>query len=283
MFRAKKNRRKVDVAKKTGELKAAVKTHAPAVLKVIGLFAGAAVLVLGSIHGWRWATTSPTFALEDVVVRGNAHAPEGELIRLGQLELGQNLVALDTFALEATLATHPWVKRAHVRRHFPRRLTVDVIEQEAVAVLAMGELYLVNPDGVPFKRLSPQDGVDLPLVTGLDRDALVERREATLMQLRQAVEAARAYSSAKVSKGFGLSEVAVSDDGVTLVTVDGQRVQLGDGAVGEKLERLAKVRAQLEQRQLQASVVRLDNRRRAGWVTVELLAAAPRGAKAQAK
>lgn len=283
MLRSKKNRRKVDVAKKTGELKAAVKAHAPAALKVIGLFAGAAVLVLGSIHGWRWATTSPTFALEDVVIRGNAHAPEGELLRLGQLELGQNLVALDTFGLEATLATHPWVKRAHVRRHFPRRLSVDVVEQDAVAVLAMGELYLVNDEGVPFKRLSPQDGVDLPLVTGLERDELVERREAALGKLRAAIDAARAYAGTRPAKGFGLSEVAVSDDGVTLVTVDGQRVQLGEGALAEKLDRLSKVRAQLEQRQLQASVVRLDNRRRAGWVTVELLAAAPRGAKAQAK
>jgi hypothetical protein len=72
---------------------------------------------------------------------------------------------------------------------------------------------------------------------------------------------AEAYSRSLVSKGHPLSEVALTQFGVTLVPTSGQRVDFGDGEVEAKLGRLGRVRKELARRTMTASVIHLDNRR----------------------
>ena len=76
MFRSKRNRRRVDVAKKTGELKAAAKHHGPSVLKLLALLTASVAIFFGAQEGWRWATTSKTFALTEVKVAGQQEATD---------------------------------------------------------------------------------------------------------------------------------------------------------------------------------------------------------------
>lgn len=251
-FRPKKNRRRVDVAKKTGELKAAAKQHAPTALKVLGLLALSTGLTWAGVEGWRWATTTPRLALREVVVSGQARATEAELVRLSGAVLGLNVFALDTAAMERSIGTHPWVRKVRVHRALPSRLLVEVTEHQAVALLALGELYLVDEAGEPFKRLTPTDAMDLPLVTGIDREEFLgDGRPGALAQLRRGIDVAKAYGAAfGGGRGERLSEVNVTLDGVVLVTGSGQEVRLGEGDVQAGLDRLERVRHELKLRAL---------------------------------
>ncbi len=269
IFRPKKNRRRVDVAKQTGELKAAAKEHGPTVLKVIGLLVLSAGLTWGGVEGWRWATTTPTFALEDVTVRGALRASEQELATVGGLVPGLNLVALDVGAVEQGLAKHPWVKSARVTRRFPRRVEVNIIEHSPVALGSVDDqLYLLDDDGTPFKRVQAGDGVDLPLITGVDRRAFASSAAEPRAQLARALAVLFAYGASDASRGHPASEVHVSFDEVSVITADGEEIVLGDGELEKRLERLAVARRELESRKLVAAVIRLDNRVRPEWVSV---------------
>lgn len=275
IFRSKRNRRRVDVAKKTGELKAAAKNHAPVVLKLCGLVLAFVAIFFGASEGWKWATTSRTFALSEVQVSGQEAATDVELVRLGGVLLGQNLIAMDVGAMERAIATHPWVKSVKVTRHLPSRLTIQVEEHRAVALLSMGELYLVNEDSVPFKRIKPGDSVDLPLVNGIDREAFAEKREEGLQSLRDAVALIEAYAAEPTARELPLSEINLHPEGVTAVTTTGQEIEFGEGDVTAKLARLARVRKELHARSLVAEVIRLDNRARPSWVAVQIAAKKP--------
>lgn len=270
LFRPKRNRRRVDVAKKTGELKAAAKQHGPLVLRALASIALSIGLAWGAWEGWQWATTTPRFALTDVAFTGTTRATDAELTKLGGIVAGSNLVAMDVGAIERALTAHPWVKSVRVRRHLPSRLTVDVVEHEPVALLAIGELYLVNQDAEPFKRVKMDDGLDLPLVTGIERERFLGARAQALVDLRRAVEVAQSYAASPASKGRALSEVHVEPDAVSLVTLDGQEIRLGEGPVGAQLARLERVQRELNARAQVAEVIRLDNRVRPEWVTVTL-------------
>src|SRR5438128_1952811 len=124
LLRTKKNRRRVDV-------KAAAKAHAPFAAKLVV----AAVLIVGVGFGaqlaWAWAQVSPRFAVKGVVIRGNARATDAELTRLAGLTDAPNVFQLDVDAVERAVATHPWVRTAHVMRHFPSHLEIQVTEHEA--------------------------------------------------------------------------------------------------------------------------------------------------------
>lgn len=275
MFRSKRNRRRVDVAKKTGELKAAAKHHGPSVLKLLALLTASVAIFFGAQEGWRWATTSKTFALTEVKVAGQQEATDVELVRLAGLLLGQNLFVMDVRSMERAISTHPWVKSVRVTRHFPSRLTVEVEEHRAVAMLSMGDLYLVNEGGVPFKRIKPGDSFDLPLVTGIDREALAQQQEGALGQLRDALALIETWGAEEGASKEPLSEVNLHPEGVTAVTTKGLQIEFGEGDVPAKFARLSRVRKELSARSLGAEVIRLDNRQRPSWVAVQIAAKKP--------
>ncbi|MFY0570394.1 cell division protein FtsQ/DivIB [Archangium lansingense] len=269
-FGKSKNRRRQDAAQTKEAVTGAVRSHGPGVLKVILLTGLTCALVWGGIELRRWALSSPTFLLKETSFSGLQRATPGELLKLSGLTVGQNLWSLDVETLERTMSTHPWVRTVEVRRHFPSSVSVEVVEHMPAALAALGDLYLVDEDGEPFKRLQPGDKLDLPLVTGMDREGYLADEAKTRERFRQALEVARAYAATEPGKRERLSEVRVAAEGLVLVLADGTEAWLGEGETDAKLQRLSRVREELRARGLAAEVIHLENRARPGWVAVKL-------------
>lgn len=275
-FGSGKNRRRVDAAQRRQEVTGAVRRHAGTVLRALLAVALTAGLAYGGYFAWGWARTSPAFALEQLTFHGLHRATEVELAKLSGLAPGQNLFVLDTAALEKAMAAHPWVRSVKVSRRFPHGVAVQVEEHVPAAMVVLGDLYLLDREGEPFKRLQPGDAVDLPLVSGVDRDAYVAHPEAVEARLREALATLSAYADSPAGKGAPLSELRLGDDGMALVVgKGGQEILLGEGDVAEKLSRLAQVKQALQSRQLSAEIIHLENRARPGWVAVKLSASTP--------
>jgi cell division protein FtsQ len=269
-FGKSKNRRRQDAAQQKEAVTGAVRTHGPGLLKAILLTGLTCALVWGGIEVRRWALSSPTFLLKETTFSGLERAAPGELLKLSGLTVGQNLWSLDVGALERTMSAHPWVRTVEVRRHFPSSVSVEVTEHVPVAVAVLGDLYLLDEEGEPFKRLQPGDTLDLPLVTGLDREGYLADEAGVRERFRGALAVAEAYGATQPGKRERLSEVRVSPEGLVLLTSEGQEVLLGEGETEEKLKRLGRVREELRARGLSAQVIHLDNRARPGWVAVKL-------------
>lgn len=270
----KKNRRRIN----TAEQKARLLTFARVAGRVLGLTAAGVVVVaavaMGAQAGWTWAQNSPLFGLKGVKWKGLSHGSASVLEAHLGLKLGDNVVRLSPSALEKQLALEPWVASAKVTRDFPDRLRIDVVEQVALATLSLGDLYLVNADGLPFKRLQPGDHVSVPLVTGLSREDYQAHPADTLARVRLALEVIASFDRSPLAKTESLSEVRLDSDGIAAVLGDGVEARLGDQGFAEKLERLLRVRKELKSRSLEARVLRLDNRVRPNWVTVQRTSAA---------
>ncbi|PTL77776.1 cell division protein FtsQ/DivIB [Vitiosangium sp. GDMCC 1.1324] len=269
-FGKSKNRRRQDAAQQKEAVKGAVRTHGPGLLKAILLTGLTFALVWGGIELRRWALSSPTFLLKETTFSGLQRATPGELLKLSGLTVGQNLWALDVGALERAMSTHPWVRSVEVRRHFPASVSVEVVEHVPAALAVLSDLYLLDEDGEPFKRLQPGDTLDLPLVTGLDREDYLADEAKTRERYRQALAVVDAYAATQPGKRERLSEVRVSPEGMVLVMADGMEVRMGEGETDAKLQRLSRVREELRARGLSAQVIHLENRARPGWVAVKL-------------
>ncbi|MBZ4410274.1 FtsQ-type POTRA domain-containing protein [Myxococcus sp. XM-1-1-1] len=269
-FGRSKNRRRQDSAQRNEAVKSAVRSKGPGVVKVLALTLTTGLLVWGGVETRKWALSSPRFELAAVSFTGLERASRVELLRLAALTKGQNLWTLDTGALERAMRQHPWVKKVEVTRRFPNRVSVQVSEHVPEALAVLGELYVLDEEGEPFKRVTPGDGLDLPLVTGVDRDGYVADPQVARQRFQAALEVARAYTSASPGKPERLSEVRMDGREVTLVAASGQEVRLGEGDSEVKLQRLARVRRELSARGLAAEIIHLDNRARPGWVAVKI-------------
>jgi cell division protein FtsQ len=156
----------------------------------------AAAAILSAIGGTAYAgyhfvTTSPRFAITQITVQGNRHLSADQIRAMLPLAIGDNVFAADLDGATRALRTSPWLVRAEVHRILPHTIVVDVGEREPAALVELGGLYLVDASGHPFKRatLEEDDGVGLPVITGLDREVYLATPELTASSARDALAA----------------------------------------------------------------------------------------------
>jgi cell division protein FtsQ len=220
---------------------------------------------------WHWALESPFFALHEVAFEGNQRATEEELLGLAGLSKGENLLQLDKAKVQQAMLAHPWVKSAKVHKRHPKKLEIHLKEYREVAILALGDLYLLDESGEPFKRMQPGEQIDLPLVTGVDRESFVDDLGQSQRTLKAALAALRAFRAEEE----GLSEVRMEGQEAVLILNSGQEVLLGESGFEKKVRKLKRVQEELERRELRAQVIRFNNRARPQRVTVQLAKAIP--------
>jgi len=219
----------------------------------------------------RWAGSSKQFALRTVKVQGLRRATEKELLRLAGVAPGMNLWSLDSTAVAQAMAVHPWVRTVEVTRSLPDTLQLRVEERAPVALASLGDLYVVDVDGAPFKRVSPAEALDLPLLTGLTREQVEKDPAGIAARLREALGVLDVYQRA--FERPRLSEIQLGEAGFELIAADGVRVVVGRDDLDGQLRRLQRVRDELQHRGLAAAAIHLENRVRPGWVAVQVRSA----------
>jgi hypothetical protein len=171
----------------------ALRRSLPAVAAVAAL----AMLGGAAWAGHRWVTTSSRFAIADVVVRGTHQVGADDLRAALPVRAGDNVFA-DLAAIARAARGNPWVASAEVHRILPNTITVDVREYTAAAVVELGDLYLVDPSGRPFKRTAVETGETdgLPIITGVGRASYLANRAAAAATVRLAIAAAERWRGA---------------------------------------------------------------------------------------
>lgn len=164
---------------------------------------GSAILILivagVALYGWRkqgmaavvvvrqLILESPYFAVREIQVRGGENLGGQEIVTLAGLKQGMNIWHIEPATIEKRVAKHPWVRRALVRREFPRRVVIEIEERAPKAIVAMGKLYYVDSDGVVFKEVGAGESIQFPLLTGLRPLELESRDPAVREKIQDAV------------------------------------------------------------------------------------------------
>jgi cell division protein FtsQ len=241
--------------------------------------AGAGAVALAALVAWRLGFEGDLLRIREIRFEGLARATPAELLEISPVQRGDHLLLCDPDLVAAALRRHPWVAAAEVSRRLPAALTVKVAERRAAALVDLAGLYLVDDRGEVFKRAVPGDGLDLPVVTGISREAWVERRPEVEPLLSAALALLARWAERGLDRRAPVSEIHIDPDfGTTLwAGDDGLEVRLGHGDLPDKLERLERVLSALAADGQRAEVLHLDNRRRPDWVAVRLKAAGPRG------
>jgi len=244
------------------------------------------VLLLAALGGagllaWRQAVTGDLLRIREIRFHGLSRVAEDELRSLLPVRPGEHLFSVDSGAVEAALLRHPWLKSAEVRRRYPPALDVRVTERQAVALVDLGELYLVDAGGEVFKRATPGDGLDLPVVTGIDRKAFLERRAEVAPLLLGALALRAHWAEARLDAPAPISEIHVDPDyGTAVITTDGAEIRLGQRDLEAKLGRLLQLLPALRAEGRGPEVIHLDNRRHPEWVAVRFADSAATGSAA---
>lgn len=246
-------------------------------LMVTCLRVGLAVAIAGGSVGVvhlleQHVRSSPAFATQVIEIEGAERLSRAEILDAAGLKLGRNVLEVSPEEAEAALGAHPWIASARVQRRLPGTYRLEVSERRAVALLALGENYLVAADGSVFKALSVDDEADLPVITGVDRQKLTSDKAYRTSVLMAAVSLLHEYRAAGLWAREPIAEIHV-EPGQRLslyVGDDATYARLGRQPFREKLQRLRSVFDRLQRREARPAYVYLDNVRRPDRVTVRL-------------
>jgi len=196
----------------------------PRKLNAIALVLVVAALAMLLWGGIAWAVRQPVFAIRRVVIDGSlVRANPSHISAVIREELRGTFFTMRLPEARASLQKVPWVKSVALRRRWPDRLEVSVVEHEPLA--RWNDSGLVDTEGEAFS--ADFDG-ELPQFNG---------PEGTSSQLAARF---RDFGSALASRALAISELQLSPRGAWRIKTTGSApltIELGRSAPGERLMR----------------------------------------------
>jgi cell division protein FtsQ len=229
-------------------------------LGICTLIVTAAILMTsGLIYGYTYILSDPYFQIRETVIRGCREVTEKEVLALASLHPQQNIFSVRTDKLARQIERNPWIKDAYVGRELPDRLIMEIRERIPLALVEKKQsIFIVDREGVIFKVLGHNDNLDLPVITGYEKNGtkltkLMKKSLELLTHLSDTKQAPITYQN--------LSEVHLDEIfGLSLVTDTGLCLVLGFDDFGNKLRALPAVMEGLSKKNIDMALLHIDLR-----------------------
>ncbi|SHO44427.1 cell division protein FtsQ/DivIB [Desulfopila aestuarii] len=157
-----------------------------------------------------------------------------------------SLLGLDTDIVATNVEQDPWVSRAVVKRNWPSEIVIEVVEHQPVAMInrsttSQPQLFYVDKTGTAFLEVNPGQDVDYPVITGLDRFAEEEQRQAIFADIYSFLRYAGRNNPNLPAQS--VSEIHINEQGEMVIYLVDHTFPIffGKGDIYEKYIRLVKV------------------------------------------
>ncbi len=169
------------------------------------------------------------YAARDVTIAGLQKHSASSVLKAIRVKPNDSLIGFDANAARAVLEKVDWVKKAEVRRIYPNKLEIDIIERLPFAIWQRdGEFYVIDKFGAAFTSLEASDVKGLPVVTG-------EGAHKKVFELVNYLEAQSGLQSQFVAAG------RIGDRRWNLYLNNGLKVMLPEKGLAQSLNRLKKL------------------------------------------
>jgi cell division protein FtsQ len=227
----------------------------------IGIASGSGFLLAsGALLTAQMLLESGYFGVKQVRVEHQVRVSEGDILDASDIEIGDSLFDLDLHMIGRKIEEHPWIARADVERSFPDNVVIRVVEREARAIIDLDYLYYVDRGGEVFKMLDSGDELDYPVITGIDRQYLLDNPDQTQSSLDLALLIMDELDRRTLFNLEDVSEIHFEEqEGLILHTrIGGVPVRMGKQGFDAKLNRLEAIYSDLEPRLMALKYIDLN-------------------------
>jgi cell division protein FtsQ len=186
------------------------------------------------------------FGLDSVTIAGQSELSQKQILDMAGVSARQSLLFLDADEIRRKLMAVPLVKNVNVRKLFPGRLAIEVVERQPFGLWQVdGVVHIVATDGAPIDVFQNEKFAGLPFVVGEGANLRIEEFMGVL--------AAAGDLRSKIRAG-----ILVSNRRWTLKMNNGVEVLLPEADPNAAVALLARLEA--ERGVLEKDVVSLDLR-----------------------
>jgi cell division protein FtsQ len=227
----------------------------------IGIASGSGFLLAsGALLTVQMLLESGYFGVKLVRVEQQVRVSEGDILDASDIKLGDSIFDLELHMIGRKIEEHPWIARAEVERSFPDQVVIRVVERQARAIIDLDYLYYVDRQGVAFKMLESGDELDYPVITGIDRQYLLDHPDQTQNSLDLALSLMDQLEQRKLFNLDDVSEIHFDQqEGLIIYTrIGGVPVRMGKENFYAKLDRFEAIYEDLEPRLLALKYIDLN-------------------------
>ncbi|BAR98528.1 cell division protein FtsQ [Blastochloris viridis] len=111
------------------------------------------------------------FGLTTVAITGRKYLSEAEIRHAAGIGPGTSVLFFDAAASREGLLTIPWIAEAQVRKLYPDRVDIEIVEREAFALWQLkGKVQVIAEDGTVIAPGEAAPRTGMPLVVGVGAD-----------------------------------------------------------------------------------------------------------------
>ena len=218
------------------------------------------LLASGGLLMGQMLLESGYFGVEQVRLEQQGRVSEGDILDASDIKIGDSLFDLDLHMIGRKIEEDPWIARADVERSFPDQIVIRVVEREVKAIIDLDYLYYVDKFGEVFKMLDASDELNYPVITGIDRQYLLDNPDQTQNCLNMALQLMDELSNRTMFNLDDVSEIHYDEqEGMILHTrIGGVPVRMGKQGFNDKLNRLERIYSDLEPRLMALKYIDLN-------------------------
>lgn len=196
----------------------------------------------GILQGYRWITSHEFFRMENLIIQGGHRLGPDEIMALGGLSNGSNVLALNIADVQRRIAASDWVESVSVTRILPGGLTIDIKEREPFFLVRRDDhLCYADANGQIITAVSADKFISLPL---LEKEDGVSVSSGVALLLDE---------TARNTLPFGMSQIAwVRQDSAEQFSLFLEKprvlIQLDGTSLHDTLQSLIRLWADLESR-----------------------------------
>lgn len=175
----------------------------------------------------------PFFTLENIKLVGAKYLTQEDILRIGEIYLGEPLFKLETDQVQSRLSKDLRIEEVSVKRNLPHTLEVTIKERRPIATVACNYGYLdLDHEGTVLDSYKSLKTMKIPMINGVSvRDLYIGDKVDDAL-IKKILDFLQRLDEETLN---GISEVAfVEEDYVVMYTATERAVQIRIG----KLERL---------------------------------------------
>ncbi|MDQ5986284.1 MAG: Cell division protein FtsQ [Syntrophus sp. SKADARSKE-3] len=226
------------------------------VLTSFASLAAIMVLTAALIYSFSFIVSMPCLQAKEIMIRGCKELTEKDILSLAGIKPSQSILVVNVGEVGRRIKVNPWVREVSVGRELPDRVVIEIQERKPVALLKMDTaFYLVDVEGVTFKKLEIGDEMDLPVLTGFYNSGKTDMNLlGKSLDLLQYLSKAEFFPNLRtVSEIHGNERL-----GISVFTNTGLSLLLGFDNYENKFKQLPVVMADLDRRNQKTGFVQID-------------------------
>ncbi|SMB96417.1 cell division protein FtsQ [Desulfonispora thiosulfatigenes DSM 11270] len=116
---------------------------------------------------------SPIFNIQNVEVIGNKNLTKQQVIKLSQVNQGDNLFKIEKNDIIKNISIHPLIESVEISRDLPSTLKINVLERKPIGLVVCEDGFIqVSEKGVFISINNDLGSYQLPVISGVSMDYL---------------------------------------------------------------------------------------------------------------